>query len=122
MLNMVFILKYEYVFNRCESFSTYPRTYDLLHAWTILSDVEKKGCSVVDLSIEMDRILRPQGFIIVRDKQSTVDYVKKYIPALHWEAIGVGESLPDSDEEEDMTVLLIQKKIWPSNESVRNSE
>ncbi|KAL2934831.1 putative methyltransferase PMT1 [Bienertia sinuspersici] len=106
----------------CESFSTYPRTYDLLHAWTVFSDIEKKGCSVVDLLIEMDRILRPQGFVIVRDKQSMVDYIKKYIPVLHLEAIGTGDSVPDSDEEEDMTVLLIQKRLLPTDEKVRDSE
>jgi len=107
--------------NRCESFSTYPRTYDLLHAWTIISDVERRGCSVEDLLIEMDRIVRPQGFIIIRDKRNIVDYIKKYLTALHWEAVGTADSGPAS-EEEDMTVLVIQKQLWLTSESVRDSE
>ncbi|KAE8723776.1 putative methyltransferase PMT3 [Hibiscus syriacus] len=40
----------------CEAFSTYPRTYDLLHAWTVFSDIEKKGCSAEDLLLEMDPV------------------------------------------------------------------
>ncbi|KMT09913.1 hypothetical protein BVRB_5g121310 [Beta vulgaris subsp. vulgaris] len=106
----------------CESFSTYPRTYDLLHAWTVISDVEKKGCSIEDLLIEMDRIVRPQGFIIVRDKRSLVEYIMKHLPALHWESVGTGGSVPDSDEEEDMTILVIQKKLWHTTESVGDSD
>ncbi|XP_048493626.1 probable methyltransferase PMT3 [Beta vulgaris subsp. vulgaris] len=106
----------------CESFSTYPRTYDLLHAWTVISDVEKKGCSIEDLLIEMDRIVRPQGFIIVRDKRSLVEYIMKHLPALHWESVGTGGSVPDSDEEEAMTVLVIQKKLWHTTESVGDSD
>lgn len=108
--------------NWCEAFSTYPRTYDLLHAWTVLSDVEKKGCSVEDLLIEMDRILRPQGFIIIRDKQSSVDAIKKYLHAFHWEAISMPTPGSSSDEEDDGTVLLIQKKIWLPSDGLRNSE
>uniref|UniRef100_A0A7C8ZGH1 Methyltransferase n=1 Tax=Opuntia streptacantha TaxID=393608 RepID=A0A7C8ZGH1_OPUST len=109
------------IHNWCESFSTYPRTYDLLHAWTIISDVERRGCSVEDLLIEMDRIVRPQGFIIIRDKRNIVDYIKKYLTALHWEAVGTADSGPAS-EEEDMTVLVIQKQLWLTSESVRDSE
>ncbi|KAK6138393.1 hypothetical protein DH2020_027867 [Rehmannia glutinosa] len=44
----------------CESFSTYPRTYDLLHAWSVFSQIEERGCSSEDLLIEMDRMLRPK--------------------------------------------------------------
>ncbi|GAB4830541.1 hypothetical protein Ancab_020305 [Ancistrocladus abbreviatus] len=109
------------VHNWCESFSTYPRTYDLLHAWKILSDIEKKGCSVEDLLIEMDRILRPQGFIIIRDKQSMVELVKKYSSALHWEAVGTSASDADAGEEDD-TTLLIQKKFLLTTGNLRDSE
>ncbi|KAL6974932.1 hypothetical protein U1Q18_043418 [Sarracenia purpurea var. burkii] len=96
------------VHNWCEAFSTYPRTYDLLHAWTIFSDIEKKGCSPEDLLLEMDRILRPTGFIIIRDKQPVVEFVKKYLQALHWEAVATA----DSDGDGNNFVLVIQKKLW----------
>ncbi|XP_057438536.1 probable methyltransferase PMT3 [Lotus japonicus] len=103
----------------CEAFSTYPRTYDLLHAWTVFSDIIKKDCSPEDLLIEMDRILRPKGFIIVHDKKSVVELIKKYLPALHWEAV----TIYDVDQgEEGNTVLIIQKKMWLISDSIQVSE
>ena len=102
-------------FGRCEAFSTYPRTYDLLHAWTVFSDIEKKGCSAEDLLIEMDRILRPTGFVIIRDKPSVIEFVKKYLTALHWEAVS-------NERDGDELVFLIQKKIWLTSESLRDTE
>ncbi|KAK6117069.1 hypothetical protein DH2020_049212 [Rehmannia glutinosa] len=106
------------VHNWCEAFSTYPRTYDLLHAWTVFSDIEKKGCSGEDLLLEMDRILRPTGFAIIRDRQPVIDFVKKYLAALHWEAVATEESGPDGDE----VVFVIQKKLWLTSESFRGTE
>ncbi|GLU08182.1 hypothetical protein SLE2022_251060 [Rubroshorea leprosula] len=110
------------VHNWCEAFSTYPRTYDLLHAWTVLSDVEKKGCSGEDLLLEMDRMLRPTGFIIIRDKQRVIDFVKKYLAALHWEAVATADSSSDSHQDGDDIVFIVQKKIWLTSESLRVSE
>ncbi|CAH9087984.1 unnamed protein product [Cuscuta europaea] len=112
------------IHNWCEAFSTYPRTYDLLHAWTIISDIEKKGCSCEDLLLEMDRILRPTGFIIIRDKQHVIDFVKRYMQALHWEAVGTGsDSTSDQDQEgDDAVVFVIQKKLWLTSESIRTTD
>uniref|UniRef100_A0A804NKZ9 Methyltransferase n=1 Tax=Zea mays TaxID=4577 RepID=A0A804NKZ9_MAIZE len=76
----------------CESFSTYPRTYDLLHAWLLFSEIEKQGCSLEDLLIEMDRILRPYGYAIIRDKVDVVTYIKKHLPALRWKGITLKKS------------------------------
>jgi hypothetical protein len=47
---------------RCEPFSTYPRSYDLLHAFHLFSHYEarKEDCSLEDIILEMDRITRPQ--------------------------------------------------------------
>ncbi|KAK7336879.1 hypothetical protein VNO77_17430 [Canavalia gladiata] len=106
------------VHNWCEAFSTYPRTYDLLHAWSVFSDIIKKECSPEDLLIEMDRILRPKGFIIVHDKRSVVDYVKKNLPALHWEAV----TIYDADQDKDDAVFIIQKKMWLTSDSIQVSE
>ncbi|EPS57266.1 hypothetical protein M569_17554, partial [Genlisea aurea] len=45
----------------CEPFPTYPRTYDMIHGEGLLSHVATtRKCSVVDLTFEMDRILRPE--------------------------------------------------------------
>lgn len=51
---------------RCEPFSTYPRTYDLLHADKLLSHYQNhgEGCVLEDIMLEMDRIIRPQVFYI----------------------------------------------------------
>lgn len=107
------------ILNRCEAFSTYPRTYDLLHAWTVFSDIENKGCSKEDLLIEMDRMLRPTGFAIIRDKQSVIDFIKNHLSALHWEAI---DSSSNSVQDGDEVVLIIQKKMWLTSESFRDTE
>ena len=49
-----------HIFFRCEPFPTYPRTYDMLHANGLLSLLASERCSVRDLFLEMDRILRPE--------------------------------------------------------------
>ncbi|KAG8373179.1 hypothetical protein BUALT_Bualt12G0144100 [Buddleja alternifolia] len=110
------------VHNWCEAFSTYPRTYDLLHAWTVFSDIEKKGCSGEDLLLEMDRILRPTGFAIIRDRQPVIEFVKKYLTALHWEAITTVDSNSELGPDGDEVVFIIQKKLWLTSESVRDTE
>ncbi|KAK6161258.1 hypothetical protein DH2020_004639 [Rehmannia glutinosa] len=110
------------VHNWCESISTYPRTYDLLHAWNVFSDIEKKGCSGEDLLLEMDRIIRPTGFIIIRDKQPVIDFVKKYLAALHWEAVATADSSSEPGQDGDDLVFVIQKKLWLTSESFRDTE
>ncbi|CAL9097602.1 unnamed protein product [Musa acuminata var. zebrina] len=105
----------------CEAFSTYPRTYDLLHAWTVFSDIEKKGCSAQDLLIEMDRILRPTGFMIVRDRKPVIDFIKRHLAALHWESVAVEDAEPNSDSEDGEMVFVIQKKMWLIEESGKDS-
>lgn len=101
----------------CESFSTYPRTYDLIHAWTIFSSIEKRGCGAEDLLLEIDRILRPTGFVIIRDSRSIIELVKKYLPALHWEAVAAVDPEPGSDQEDAEAAILIQKKLWAVDEN-----
>ncbi|KAJ8765203.1 hypothetical protein K2173_011463 [Erythroxylum novogranatense] len=108
--------------NWCESFSTYPRTYDLLHAWNVFSDIEKKGCSAEDLLLEIDRISRPRGFVIIHDKVSVIDFVKKYMMALHWETVATTDSSSESDQDGDEVVLIVQKKLWVTSESLRDAE
>ncbi|KAK8946373.1 putative methyltransferase PMT1 [Platanthera zijinensis] len=104
----------------CESFSTYPRTYDLIHAWTIFSSIEKRGCGAEDLLLEIDRILRPTGFVIIRDSPSILELVKKYLPALHWEPVAAVDPEPGSDQEDAEAALLIQKKLWVVDQSRKN--
>ncbi|MCI06851.1 putative methyltransferase PMT8-like [Trifolium medium] len=70
----------------------------------------------------MDRIVRPTGFIIFRDKQPMIDFVKKYLTALHWEAVATADSSSDSVQDGDEIVFIIQKKLWLTTESFRDTE
>jgi hypothetical protein len=101
------------VFYRCEAFSTYPRTYDLLHAWTVFSDIDEHGCGVEDLLIEMDRILRPDGFVIIRDKPSIINYIRKFLTALRWDGwLSELEPRIDAISSTEERVLIARKKLW----------
>ncbi|KAI3984823.1 hypothetical protein MKX01_039440 [Papaver californicum] len=101
---------------------TLEPSYDLLHAWTVLSDIDRKGCSIEDLLLEMDRLLRPTGFIIIRDKRPLVESIKKYLPALRWEAVATADGQSDSDQDKDEVVFVIQKTLWLTNDNLRDSE
>ncbi|KAH8519270.1 hypothetical protein H0E87_000889 [Populus deltoides] len=97
----------------CEAFSTYPRTYDLLHAWGVFSEIQEHGCGVEDLLIEMDRILRPDGFVIIRDKPLIINYIRKFVTALRWDR-WLSEVEPRSDalSLSEERVLIARKKLW----------
>ncbi|KNA13332.1 hypothetical protein SOVF_117730 [Spinacia oleracea] len=68
----------------CESFSTYPRTYDLLHADHLFSKL-KERCKLTSVMAEIDRIVRPGGKLIVRDESSSIGEVENLLKSLHWE-------------------------------------
>lgn len=100
----------------CEAFSTYPRTYDLLHAWMVFSEIEERGCSAEDLLIEMDRILRPHGIVIIRDKPSVIQHIQKLLKPLRWdnfisEAAAKSDALSSGEER----VLVVRKRLWKWN-------
>ncbi|KAJ1408843.1 S-adenosyl-L-methionine-dependent methyltransferase [Sesbania bispinosa] len=68
----------------CESFSTYPRTYDLLHADNLFSKL-KERCKLIPIMAEVDRITRPGGKLIVRDEPGILSEVETLLTSLHWE-------------------------------------
>eukprot|EP00249_Psilotum_nudum_P010945 c22865_g1_i3 orf=614-2377(-) len=73
----------------CEAFSSYPRTYDLIHVVDISSLIqvrknEKSRCTLVDVILEMDRILRPEGMVVIRDSPQVLDSISKIAGAIHW--------------------------------------
>ncbi|XP_022134004.1 probable methyltransferase PMT9 [Momordica charantia] len=97
----------------CEAFSTYPRTYDLLHAWAVFSEVNVRGCSMEDLLIEMDRILRPGGFVIIRDVPTIINYIRKFVTALRWDGwLSEVEPRIDALSNVEERVLIARKKLW----------
>ncbi|XP_027361127.1 probable methyltransferase PMT27 [Abrus precatorius] len=74
----------------CESFSTYPRTYDLLHADNLFSKLKERygwKCKLLVVMAEVDRIIRPGGKLIVRDESSTLSEVEALLKSIHWEII-----------------------------------
>jgi SAM-dependent methyltransferase len=68
----------------CEAFSTYPRTYDLIHANRVFS-LYKDKCNFEDILVEMDRILRPEGAVIIRDEVDVIVKVKKIVAGMRWD-------------------------------------
>ncbi|KAK9062024.1 hypothetical protein SSX86_019208 [Deinandra increscens subsp. villosa] len=86
----------------CESFSTYPRTYDLLHADHLFSMLAKR-CKITPVVVEIDRIVRPGGKLIVRDDSSTIMEVEELLKSLHWDV-----HLPKNQE----GILSAQKSTW----------
>jgi hypothetical protein len=90
----------------CESFSTYPRSYDLLHADHFFSTLKTRcGNTLLPAMAEVDRILRPDGTLIVRDDKGTVEEVKSIVKSLHWE---VRMTVSTQGEE----LLCLRKTKW----------
>ncbi|KAK1371222.1 putative methyltransferase PMT26 [Heracleum sosnowskyi] len=92
----------------CESFSTYPRTYDLVHADHLFSDI-KKRCKLQGIIAEVDRILRPKGTLIVRDDVETITEIEKMAKSLQWKV-----QLTYSKDNEGL--LCVQKSLWRPTE------
>ncbi|XP_008781596.1 probable methyltransferase PMT26 [Phoenix dactylifera] len=92
----------------CESFSTYPRTYDLLHADHLFSRL-KKRCKLLPVIVEVDRILRPEGKLLVRDNAEIINEVESIAKSLHWEI-----RMTYSKNNEGL--LCVQKTMWRPKE------
>ncbi|CAA7393690.1 unnamed protein product [Spirodela intermedia] len=69
----------------CEPFSTFPRSYDLLHADHVFSRLKKRCRHPVGIVAEMDRILRPGGWAIIREKLEILRPLEEILRTLHWE-------------------------------------
>ncbi|OMO86023.1 putative S-adenosyl-L-methionine-dependent methyltransferase protein [Corchorus capsularis] len=70
---------------RCEAMSTYPRTYDFIHADSVFSLYENR-CEMEDILLEMDRVLRPEGSVIFRDDVDMLVKIKKIADGLNWDS------------------------------------
>lgn len=79
----------------------------------MFSEIEERGCSLEDLLIEMDRMLRPEGFVIIRDKPTVINYIRKFVAALRWDG-WMSEVEPRSDalSSSEERVLIAKKKLW----------
>ncbi|QCD82623.1 S-adenosyl-L-methionine-dependent methyltransferase [Vigna unguiculata] len=88
----------------CEPFPTYPRTYDLLHADGLLSHLSSERCSTIDLFLEMDRILRPEGWVILSDTMGAIEMARMVATQVRWEARVI-----DLQNGSDQRLLICQK-------------
>ncbi|XP_015961621.1 probable methyltransferase PMT15 [Arachis duranensis] len=94
--------------NWCEAMSTYPRTYDFIHGDSVFSLYQNK-CNMEDILLEMDRILRPQGSVILRDDVDVLLKVKRFAEAMQWDArIADHEKGPHQREK----ILVAVKQYW----------
>ncbi|GFZ02029.1 S-adenosyl-L-methionine-dependent methyltransferases superfamily protein [Actinidia rufa] len=92
----------------CEGFSTYPRTYDLIHASGVFSMYQDK-CELEDILLEMDRILRPEGTVIFRDEVDVLNKVRKIVGGMRWET-----KMNDHDDGPLVPekILVATKQYW----------
>ncbi|XP_008813543.2 probable methyltransferase PMT17 isoform X2 [Phoenix dactylifera] len=99
----------------CEAFSTYPRTYDLIHADGVFS-IYQDRCDITYILLEMDRILRPEGTVIFRDTVDVLVKVQAITNGMRWKSqIMDHESGPFNPEK----ILVAVKTYWtggPANQ------
>ncbi|KAJ4727008.1 S-adenosyl-L-methionine-dependent methyltransferases superfamily protein [Melia azedarach] len=98
----------------CEPFSTYPRTYDLIHVAGIESLIKNPGssknrCNLVDLMVEMDRMLRPEGTVVIRDSPEVIDKVSRIANSVRWTA-AIHDKEPESSGREK--ILVARRNFW----------
>lgn len=95
----------------CEPFSTYPRSYDLLHVSYLFSHYEGRNnnCLLEDIMLEMDRMLRPKGFVIIRDEEPIISRIKGLAPKYLWD---VSSYQLQNKQKENESVLICKKKFW----------
>ncbi|BAF18460.2 probable methyltransferase PMT17 [Oryza sativa Japonica Group] len=92
----------------CEAFSTYPRTYDFIHADKIFSFYQDR-CDVTYILLEMDRILRPEGTVIFRDTVEVLVKIQSITEGMRWKSqIMDHESGPFNPEK----ILVAVKTYW----------
>ncbi|XP_060197034.1 probable methyltransferase PMT16 [Lycium barbarum] len=103
----------------CEAMSTYPRTYDLLHADSVFT-MYKDKCEMEDILLEMDRILRPEGSVIIREDVDILVEVKKIADGLNWETLIVDHEDGPMEREK---LLFAVKSYWtaPATQDSKNN-
>ncbi|XP_057531060.1 probable methyltransferase PMT5 [Amaranthus tricolor] len=88
----------------CEPFPTYPRTYDMIHASGLFSLISSEKCSMMNLFLEMDRILRPEGWVILSDNVGAIEMARTRATQIRWEARVI-----DPQNGSDQRILVCQK-------------
>ncbi|XP_042432124.1 probable methyltransferase PMT20 isoform X1 [Zingiber officinale] len=91
----------------CEPFSTYPRTYDLLHLDGLFT-AESHRCEMKYVLLEMDRILRPMGYAIVRESYYFIDAIATIAKGMRWDC---EEHVTEYNIAKEK-ILICQKRLW----------
>ncbi|KAK7358480.1 hypothetical protein VNO77_00408 [Canavalia gladiata] len=100
----------------CEAFSTYPRTYDLIHASNVFG-IYQDRCNITIILLEMDRILRPEGTVIFRETVELLVKIKTITDVMRWKStIMDHESGPFNPEK----ILFAQKTYWTGETNKQN--
>ncbi|KAI3873050.1 hypothetical protein MKX03_018671 [Papaver bracteatum] len=91
--------------NWCEAMSSYPRSYDLIYADSILT-LYKNRCEMEDILFEIDRLSRPEGSVIFRDNVDVLLKAKSVANRLKWKTqLLDDENSPDIEEKVLFAVL-----------------
>ncbi|KAH7281048.1 hypothetical protein KP509_36G027200 [Ceratopteris richardii] len=98
----------------CEPFSTYPRTYDLLHVEGLFN-AESHRCEMKIVLLEMDRILRPEGYVILRDASYFVHNAQSLGKSMRWKCEKHDVEMPLTENEQ---LLICQKTFWRSSQEL----
>lgn len=102
----------------CEAFSTYPRTYDLLHVAGLFS-AESHRCEMKDVMLEMDRILRQGGMAIIRDGHAFLEQANLLGKAMRWKCSRHDTDVGPQDSD---GLLICRKSFWQSKEVTNGEE
>lgn len=97
----------------CEAFSTYPRTYDLLHADGLFT-AESHRCEIKFVLVEMDRILRPTGYAIIRDNPYFLDSAASIAKGMRWTC---DRHDNENKENEKEKLLICHKQLWSAKKA-----
>ena len=74
-----------------------------------INSVQWCRCNLVDLMVEMDRILRPEGTVVVRDSPHVLEKVNRVAGAVRW-TTSIHNPEPESNSEEK--ILVATKTFW----------
>jgi len=92
----------------CQAFSTYPRTYDLLHLDGLFT-AESHRCEMKFVLLEMDRMLRPNGYVIMHDSSYFVNRTLILASAMRWDC------RTEDSKGLKGKLMICQKKFWQSS-------
>ena len=91
--------------------------YLFLIKWLLVCLINR--CNVEDILLEMDRILRPEGAVLIRDEVDALNKVRKTVGRMRWDA-----KLMDHEDGPlvPQKILVAVKQYWVGQNSTSNEE